>query len=96
MATPWPDGSASVVGGRTYREVMPSSFRNADLDHCALIAADSAALADAAAGNLDAKVENCPEWTVADLVRHVCDVHAFWGQIVERRLADPDDVRVPR
>ncbi len=74
---------------------MSSSFRVPTLDHCALIAADSAGLADAAEGNLDAEVEFCPGWSVADLVRHVWDVHAFWGQIVEHRLSDPDDYAPP-
>jgi uncharacterized protein (TIGR03083 family) len=74
---------------------MRSSFLTADLDHCALIAADSAGLADAAEGNLATPVEYCPGWSVADLVRHVWDVHAFWGQLVERRLADPDDYVAP-
>ena len=62
------------------------------LDHCALIAADSAALADAAEANLGAPVEHCPGWTVADLVRHVRHVHWFWGTIVERKLEDPEQV----
>jgi uncharacterized protein (TIGR03083 family) len=74
---------------------MRSSFLTADLDHYALIAADSAGLADAAAGNLGAPVEHCPGWSVADLVRHVWEVHAFWGQIVELQLADPDDFVPP-
>ena len=62
------------------------------LDHCALIAADSAALADAAEANLGATVEHCPGWTVADLVRHVLHVHWFWGTIVERKLTDEEQV----
>jgi uncharacterized protein (TIGR03083 family) len=74
---------------------MSSSFRVLALDHCALIAADCAGLADAAEGNLDARVEFCPGWSVADLVRHVWDVHAFWAQIVARRLADPGDYVAP-
>lgn len=65
------------------------------LDHCALIAADSAALADAAEGNLGATVEHCPGWTVADLVRHVLHVHWFWGTIVEHRLTDAQQVGAP-
>jgi len=68
---------------------MRSSFLNADLDHCGLIAADSAGLADAAAGNLAARVEHCPGWSVADLVRHVWEVHTVWGQVVQSRLLDP-------
>jgi uncharacterized protein (TIGR03083 family) len=65
------------------------------LDHCALIAADSAGLADAAEANLSAPVEHCPGWTVADLVRHVWEVHAFWGQVVERRLGDHSEFVEP-
>jgi uncharacterized protein (TIGR03083 family) len=65
------------------------------IDPCALIAADSAALADAAVGNVSAPAEHCPGWTVADLVRHVWDVHSFWGQLVERRLDDPDGYQAP-
>lgn len=58
----------------------------------------SAGLADAAESNLDAAVEHCPEWTVADLVWHLTDVHWFWGTIVEDRLEAPPDesLRPPR
>jgi uncharacterized protein (TIGR03083 family) len=74
---------------------MHSSFLATDLDHCALIAADSDGLALSATGNLAARVEHCPDWSVADLVRHVWDVHSFWGQIVERSLTDPADFKEP-
>jgi uncharacterized protein (TIGR03083 family) len=59
-----------------------------ELDHCGLIAADSAALADAAAANLAAPVQHCPGWSVADLVRHVYEVQDFWGQLVAGGLTD--------
>ena len=36
-------------------------------------------LAAAADGNLDARVEHCPDWSVADLVDHLTEVHAFWA-----------------
>ncbi len=65
------------------------------LDHLALIAADSAGLADAARGNLAAPVEHCPGWTVADLVWHITEVQWFWGTIVERRLTSPDGLDEP-
>jgi uncharacterized protein (TIGR03083 family) len=58
-------------------------------DQIAAITQHSAGLADAARGNLDAPVEHCPGWTVADLVHHVTDVHWFWGSIVEGLLATP-------
>jgi uncharacterized protein (TIGR03083 family) len=64
-------------------------------DPLAIIRSESVALADAAAGNLTAPVEHCPGWTVRDLVRHVYTVHAFWGQVVEHRLQDPDRARDP-
>jgi uncharacterized protein (TIGR03083 family) len=51
----------------------------------------SQALADAARGNLDARVEHCPEWDVADLVWHVTEVHWFWRTIVDERLPEPPD-----
>lgn len=52
-------------------------------------------LADAAANNLGAPVEHCPGWSVRDLVLHVIDVHASWGQVVERRLSDREQFVQP-
>ena len=69
------------------------------VDDCtAAIARYSSALADAARGNLDARVEHCPEWSVADLVHHVTDVHWFWRTIAVETLAAPpeDDAHPPR
>ena len=67
----------------------------AGLDYTAQIALQSAALADAADGNLSAPVEHCPGWTVADLVRHLLEVQWFWAMIAERRPSEPpsDDDR---
>jgi uncharacterized protein (TIGR03083 family) len=61
----------------------------AGLDYTAEIAMQSAALADAAEGNLAAPVEHCPGWTVADLVRHVLGVHWFWAMVAELRPTEP-------
>jgi uncharacterized protein (TIGR03083 family) len=58
-------------------------------DPVAVIAEHSAGFARAAEGNLDARVEHCPEWSVADLVRHLTAVQWFWGAIVEERLQEP-------
>lgn len=55
------------------------------------ITAHSRGLADAALGNLDAAVEHCPGWTVADLVWHVTEVHWFWRTIADGRLDGPPD-----
>jgi uncharacterized protein (TIGR03083 family) len=65
-------------------------------DCIAAITEHSAGFAEAALGNLDARVEHCPEWSVGDLVRHLTEVHWFWGTIVEERLdAPPEDSRRP-
>jgi uncharacterized protein (TIGR03083 family) len=59
---------------------------------------DSAAFADAAGNNLDAKVPSCPGWMVADLVAHLTEAHYFWRLIAERHIQDRrelDDVDPP-
>jgi uncharacterized protein (TIGR03083 family) len=67
------------------------------VDQCTTtIAAHSAALADAADGNLDAAVEYCPGWTVRDLLHHITEVHWFWATIVEERITErPDHLEHP-
>jgi uncharacterized protein (TIGR03083 family) len=67
-----------------------------DFDFIEAIEAHSAGFADAATGNFDARVEHCPDWSVADLVWHLSDVHWFWATIAEERLdAPPDESRRP-
>lgn len=39
-----------------------------------------------------ARVRACPDWSIADLVWHLGEVHWFWGTIVETRATDSDDV----
>ena len=46
------------------------------------LAAEGAALADAADGRLDRPVPTCPEWTVANLVAHLGGVYAWVGRVV--------------
>jgi len=36
-----------------------------------------------AAGDLEARVPSCPEWTITDLAQHLAGVYIFWTQIVE-------------
>lgn len=55
------------------------------------IAHHSNGFADAVRGNLDARVEHCPDWDVADLVWHLTDVHWFWRTIAAERLAAPPE-----
>lgn len=58
-------------------------------DCVAAITAHSLAFADAVRDNLDAEVEYCPGWTVADLVSHLTDVHWTWATIVEEHRSEP-------
>jgi uncharacterized protein (TIGR03083 family) len=60
-------------------------------DCIAAITAHSAGFADATRGNLDARVEHCPDWSVADLVAHVTEVHWFWATIVKETPDSPPD-----
>jgi uncharacterized protein (TIGR03083 family) len=64
-------------------------------DYIAHIRADGARLADVADGHLDAQVPSCPEWTVADLVDHVGQVHWFWRQIAGRRAQEVPELNRP-
>jgi len=65
-------------------------------DCIAAITEHSAGFAEATRGNLDAPVEHCPEWSVADLVWHLTEVHWFWGTIVTELLdAPPAEGRRP-
>jgi len=65
-------------------------------DFVEAIAEHSAGFAAAADGNLEAEVEHCPGWTVANLVEHVTEVQWFWATVAEERLsAPPDEARRP-
>jgi uncharacterized protein (TIGR03083 family) len=60
-------------------------------DCIAAITEHSAGFADATRTGLDRRVEHCPDWSVADLVRHLTEVHWFWGTIVAEQLPSPPD-----
>ena len=60
-------------------------------DCIAAITTHSTGFAEATRGNLDAPVEHCPGWSVADLVWHLTEVHWFWATIAEERLTGPPD-----
>ena len=69
-------------------------------DCIAAITEHSAGFADATRGNLDARVEHCPGWSVADLVWHLTEVHWFWahdrgGAAAPRRRTSPGDRPAP-
>jgi uncharacterized protein (TIGR03083 family) len=60
------------------------------------IAEHSTGVAAAARGRLDEPIEHCPDWTMADLVWHLTEVHWFWGTIVEELLTSrPEEERRP-
>ena len=62
----------------------------------AAIEEHSRGLVEAARDHLEAPVEHCPGWSVADLVWHVTEVHWFWATIAEGRLSGaPDQSRRP-
>ncbi len=62
--------------------------------HLVALAADSAALAEAAErAGLDAGVPSCPGWTVGDLVAHVGRVHRWATTVVAERHTEPVSVK---
>lgn len=55
------------------------------------ISRHSEGLAAAARDNLAAPVEHCPDWKVADLVRHMTEVHWFWRTVAADLPSEPPD-----
>jgi len=41
-------------------------------------------------------VPSTPDWTIADLVWHLGEVHWFWATDIELRASDPDDVEASK
>ncbi|HET7355317.1 MAG TPA: maleylpyruvate isomerase family mycothiol-dependent enzyme [Nocardioidaceae bacterium] len=71
---------------------MTSTDTSLSTEAClAAIEQHSRGLAEAARGNLDAPVEHCPGWSVADLVWHVTEVHWFWATIADELSDSPPD-----
>ena len=65
-------------------------------DCIAAITEHSAGFAEVTRDNLDARVEHCPDWSVADLVWHLTEVHWFWSTIAAEQLsAPPEEGRRP-
>lgn len=64
-------------------------------EYIEMIGREGEALAEAAVVDMSATVTACPGWNVADLVWHIGEVHAFWGQIAGRKLKDRDEVDRP-
>ena len=65
--------------------------------YLAAITRETEALVAVSEGNLEAQVPSCPDWTVADLVYHVGDVHWSWRKLVaERRQTGHTGETAPR
>jgi uncharacterized protein (TIGR03083 family) len=63
------------------------------MDFLAAIRRDSDRFYAAAAGADPARsVPSCPDWTIADLVWHLGEVHWFWGTDVETRASAPAEL----
>src|SRR5215207_6235474 len=67
------------------------------MDFLAAIRRDSDrfyATADAADPTL--RVPSCPDWTIADLVGHLGEVHWFWATDIEVRATDPEQAELAK
>lgn len=65
-------------------------------DCLAAITAHTLGLAAAAEGNLERRVEHCPDWSMADLVWHLTSVHWFWNRIAtDLPTSEPGDLERP-
>ncbi|MDQ6935103.1 MAG: maleylpyruvate isomerase family mycothiol-dependent enzyme [Actinomycetota bacterium] len=51
----------------------------------------SVGFAESARDHLDAPVEHCPGWDVAELVTHLTQVHWFWRTIAGEQLVSPPE-----
>lgn len=61
-------------------------------EYAHVVARQTAALAAAAEGRLEAPVPWCPGWRVAELVDHLSEVQRFWCDVVENRRQRREDI----
>lgn len=60
-------------------------------EHLSAIVRDAAGFrAAVVTAGFDAPVPSCPDWTVADLVWHLTEVHHFWAFVVATQAEAPD------
>jgi hypothetical protein len=64
------------------------------MDYLAAIRSESDAFYATATGVTDPslRVASCPDWSIADLVWHLGEVHWFWSTIIETRATSPHGV----
>lgn len=58
------------------------------LPYLDIVRRETAAMVEAASLGLEARCPSCPDWTVADLVRHMGSVHRWVTEIVRRRATE--------
>jgi uncharacterized protein (TIGR03083 family) len=64
------------------------------MDRLAIVDAESRRLAEVLAStNPGARCPTCPEWSAADLLWHLTEVHYFWAGILDQRVMS--DAEVP-
>ncbi|MGV0742728.1 maleylpyruvate isomerase family mycothiol-dependent enzyme [Mycolicibacterium sp. XJ870] len=63
------------------------------MERVAIIRAESQRLADVLAGiPPDGRCPTCPEWSAADLLWHLTEVHFFWAGVLARNARTDDDL----
>lgn len=62
-----------------------------NMDRLGIINTESARFADSLVGaEGTARCPTCPDWTAADLLWHLTEVHFFWAEILARRVISED------
>jgi uncharacterized protein (TIGR03083 family) len=63
------------------------------MDRLSIIDSESRRLAEVLAGaDPDSSCPSCPDWTAADLLGHLTEVHYFWAEILERDVRSETDL----
>ncbi|GAB18923.1 hypothetical protein GOEFS_070_00070 [Gordonia effusa NBRC 100432] len=63
------------------------------MDRLAVISAQSQRLVDVLAGvDPDRRCPTCPDWSAADLLWHLTEVHLFWGAILARNILSSNEL----
>ncbi len=63
------------------------------MDRLAIITAESQRFADVLSRTAaDRHCPTCPDWTAADLLWHLTEVHLFWAAILQRRVLSESEI----
>lgn len=70
-----------------------ASWQGGRMDRLAVIATESQRFADVLADvDPHRRCPTCPDWTAADLLWHLVEVHHFWGAILARNTLSENDL----